>query len=306
MSEIERDELELELDAVEAVHEAEDAIAEETDEALEAADELVLDAADDVVIDVEEVAVDEVEAEAEAAAEASEPVADSEVTEVAEDAIAAEAVTEEDEDPYAQFRAEFRALPGKWYVVHSYAGYEKRVKQNVENRRLTQAGGDDVLQIEVVLEDTVEIKNGQRKLVTKVKVPGYVLIRMELNEDSWALIRHTPAVTGFVGNSQNPTPLRPSEAFEMLKKWLYELPEEAAAKAAGKGSVAVRGKSKAIPISVDYKIGESIMIRDGSFAGLPGTISEIKPESGKLTVLVSLFERETPVELGFEQVGPLN
>ena len=306
MSEIERDEQELELDAVEAVHEAEDAIAEENDEALEAADELVLDAADDVVIDVEEVAVDEVEAEADAAAEASESVVDEEVAEVAEESVAAEAATEEDEDPYAQFRAEFRALPGKWYVVHSYAGYEKRVKQNVENRRLTQAGGDDVLQIEVVLEDTVEIKNGQRKLVTKVKVPGYVLIRMELNEDSWALIRHTPAVTGFVGNSQNPTPLRPSEAFEMLKKWLYELPEEAAAKAAGKGSVAVRGKSKAIPISVDYKIGESIMIRDGSFAGLPGTISEIKPESGKLTVLVSLFERETPVELGFEQVGPLN
>jgi transcriptional antiterminator NusG len=290
VSEIERDELELEVDAVEAVHEAEDAIADETDEALEAADELALDAADDVVIDVEEAAVAEVEAEAEVAAEVSEGVVDAEV----------------DEDPYAQFRAEFRALPGKWYVVHSYAGYEKRVKQNVENRRLTQAGGDDVLQIEVVLEDTVEIKNGQRKLVTKVKVPGYVLIRMELNEDSWALIRHTPAVTGFVGNSQNPTPLRPSEAFEMLKKWLYELPEEAAAKAAAKGSVAVRGKSKAIPISVDYKIGESIMIRDGSFAGLPGTISEIKPESGKLTVLVSLFERETPVELGFEQVGPLN
>ncbi|NDH65649.1 MAG: transcription termination/antitermination factor NusG [Microbacteriaceae bacterium] len=314
MSETERDELELALDAVEAVHEAEDAIAEETDEAIEAADELVLDAADDVVIDVEEAALDEVEeeaaldeveAEADAAVEASEPVADEEVADVAADAVV-EAAAEEDEDPYAQFRAEFRALPGKWYVVHSYAGYEKRVKQNVENRRLTQAGGDDVLQIEVVLEDTVEIKNGQRKLVTKVKVPGYVLIRMELNEDSWALIRHTPAVTGFVGNSQNPTPLRPSEAFDMLKKWLYELPEEAAAKAAGKGSVAVRGKSKAIPISVDYKIGESIMIRDGSFAGLPGTISEIKPESGKLTVLVSLFERETPVELGFEQVGPLN
>ena len=293
MSEIERDELELELDAVEAVHEAEDAIAEETDEALEAADELALDATDDVVVDVEEVAVDEVDqVDAEAAAEVAAPEASADA--------------EEDEDPYAQFRADFRALPGKWYVVHSYAGYEKRVKQNVENRRLTQAGGDDVFQIEVVLEDTVEIKNGQRKLVTKVKVPGYVLIRMELNEDSWALIRHTPAVTGFVGNSQNPTPLRPSEAFEMLKKWLYELPEEAAAKAAAKGSVAVRGKSKAIPISVDYKIGESIMIRDGSFAGLPGTISEIKPESGKLTVLVSLFERETPVELGFEQVGPLN
>lgn len=301
MSETESNELELEVqsvDAVEAVHEAEDAIAELNDEALEAEDEQVLDASEDVVIDVEEVAI------AEAEAEASEP--EDEVAVEAEVAAEAEPAAEEDEDPYAQFRAEFRALPGKWYVVHSYAGYEKRVKQNVENRRLTQAGGDDVLQIEVALEDTIEIKNGQRKLVTKVKVPGYVLIRMELNEDSWALIRHTPAVTGFVGNSQNPTPLRPSEAFDMLKKWLYELPEEAAAKAAGKGSVAVRGKSKAIPISVDYKVGESIMIRDGSFAGLPGTISEIKPESGKLTVLVSLFERETPVELGFEQVGPLN
>jgi transcriptional antiterminator NusG len=297
VSEIERDDLEAALDAVEAVHEAEDAIAEEADEVEAAADEITIDAGDDVVVDVEEVAVDEVVAE-EAAAEADAPA------EAAAEEAAAPA--DEDEDPYAQFRAEFRALPGKWYVIHSYAGYEKRVKQNVENRRLTQAGGDDLFQIEVPLEDTVEIKNGQRKLVTKVKVPGYVLIRMELNEDSWALVRHTPAVTGFVGNSVHPSPLRPSEAFELLKKWLYELPEEAAAKAAVKGSVAVRGKSKAVPITTDYKVGESIMIKDGSFAGLPGTISEIKPESGKLTVLVSLFERETPVELGFDQVGALN
>jgi transcriptional antiterminator NusG len=154
------------------------------------------------------------------------------------------------------------------------------------------------------MEDTIEIKNGQRKLVTKVRIPGYVLIRMEMNEESWSLVRHTPAVTGFVGNSQNPTPLRPDEAFNMLKT-LYVLPEEAEAKAAAKGGVAVKGKAKAVPINVNYKLGESIMIKDGSFAGLPGTISEIKPESGKLTVLVSLFERETPVELGFEQVGPL-
>ena len=299
MSEIEQDDLEAALDAVEAVHEAEDAIAEEADEVEAVADEITIEAGDDVVVDVEEVAIDEVVAE-EAAAEADAPA---EADAVAEEAAAADA---EDEDPYAQFRAEFRALPGKWYVIHSYAGYEKRVKQNVENRRLTQAGGDDLFQIEVPLEDTVEIKNGQRKLVTKVKVPGYVLIRMELNEDSWALVRHTPAVTGFVGNSVHPSPLRPSEAFELLKKWLYELPEEAAAKAAVKGSVAVRGKSKAVPITTDYKVGESIMIKDGSFAGLPGTISEIKPESGKLTVLVSLFERETPVELGFDQVGALN
>jgi transcriptional antiterminator NusG len=154
------------------------------------------------------------------------------------------------------------------------------------------------------MEDSIEIKNGQRKLVTKVRIPGYVLIRMEMNEESWSLVRHTPAVTGFVGNSQNPTPLRPDEAFNMLKT-LYVLPEEAEAKLAAKGGVAVKGKAKAIPINVNYKLGESIMIKDGSFAGLPGTISEIKPESGKLIVLVSLFERETPVELGFEQVGAL-
>ena len=210
-----------------------------------------------------------------------------------------------DEDPYRVFKAELRSQPGKWFVVHSYAGYEKRVKQNIENRKLAIDGGDKIFQIEVPMEDTIEIKNGQRKLISKVRIPGYVLVRMEMTEESWSLVRHTPAVTGFVGNSQNPTPLRPDEAFEMLKT-LYVLPEEATAKAAAKGTQMVKGKARAVPIKIDFKVGESIMIKDGSFAGLPGTISEIKPESGKLTVLVSLFERETPVELGFEQVGPLN
>ena len=246
------------------------------------------------------------------------PPVDMEVTESAEtfSAEAAAEVTSEapasegteepqDEDPYRVFRAELRSQPGKWFVVHSYAGYEKRVKQNIENRKLAIEGGDQIFQIEVPMEDTIEIKNGQRKLVSKVRIPGYVLVRMDMTEESWSLVRHTPAVTGFVGNSQNPTPLRPDEAFEMLKS-LYVLPEEAAAKTAAKGSQMVKGKARAIPVNVDFKVGESIMIKDGSFAGLPGTISEIKPESGKLTVLVSLFERETPVELGFEQVGPLN
>ena len=226
--------------------------------------------------------------------------------EVTSDASAADGDKEaKDEDPYRVFRAELRSQPGKWFVVHSYAGYEKRVKQNIENRKLAIEGGDQIFAIEVPMEDTIEIKNGQRKLVSKVRIPGYVLVRMDMTEESWSLVRHTPAVTGFVGNSQNPTPLRPDEAFEMLKS-LYVLPEEAQAKAAAKGSQMVKGKARAIPINVDFKVGESIMIKDGSFAGLPGTISEIKPESGKLTVLVSLFERETPVELGFEQVGPLN
>lgn len=209
-----------------------------------------------------------------------------------------------DEDPYRTFKEELRKQPGKWYIIHSYAGYEKRVKQNIEIRKQSIEGGDQIFQIEVPMEETVEIKNGQRKLVTKVRIPGYVLVRMEMTSESWELVRHTPAVTGFVGNSQDPAPLRPQEAFEMLKS-TFELPEEAEAKAAAKGGVAVKGKGKNIPITTNYKLGESIMIKDGSFAGLPGTISEIKPEQGKLTVLVSLFERETPVELGFDQVGPL-
>ena len=216
------------------------------------------------------------------------------------DAAVAEEVV--DEDPYAVFKAELRSQPGKWYIIHSYAGYEKRVKQNIENRKLAIVGGDDIFQIEVPMEESIEIKNGQRKLVTKVRIPGYVLVRMEMNEDSWSLVRGTPAVTGFVGHSEYPSPLRPQEAFDMLKT-LYVLPEEAAAKAAVKGGA--KGKQKSIPVNVNYKLGESIMIKEGSFAGLPGTISEIKPESGKLTVLVSLFERETPVELGFDQVSAL-
>jgi len=230
---------------------------------------------------------------------------DTESASFTEEATEEPAEPAKDEDPYRVFKAELRSQPGKWFVVHSYAGYEKRVKQNIENRKLAIDGGDKIFQIEVPMEDTIEIKNGQRKLISKVRIPGYVLVRMEMTEESWSLVRHTPAVTGFVGNSQNPTPLRPDEAFEMLKT-LYVLPEEATAKAAVKGTQMVKGKARAVPIKIDFKVGESIMIKDGSFAGLPGTISEIKPESGKLTVLVSLFERETPVELGFEQVGPLN
>ncbi len=289
MSEIERDELE-------AVAEVQDAAA---DAAIAEADADFADLAADAAAELEQ----DLELE-EAIVEASEEAAaiSNEIEEGSPVASTAEA--EADADPYREFRAELRRQPGKWYVVHSYAGYEKRVKQNIENRKLALEGGDDIFQVEVPMEDTIEIKNGQRKLVTKVRIPGYVLVRMEMNEESWSLVRHTPAVTGFVGNSQNPTPLRPDEAFNMLKT-LYVLPEEAEAKAAVKGAVAVKGKAKAVPINIDFKLGESIMIKDGSFAGLPGTISEIKPESGKLTVLVSLFERETPVELGFEQVGPL-
>ena len=206
-------------------------------------------------------------------------------------------------DPYEDFRAELRGKLGKWYVIHSYAGFEKRVKQNIESRRQSLGMEDYVFEVQVPMEDVVEIKNGQRKLVNRVRIPGYVLVRMDLNEDSWSVVRHTPGVTGFVGNSHNPTPLRFEEAFNMLKSLVQIVEAPVKGGVAGKGG----GKTAArvIPAEVDFEVGETITIKEGSFAGLPGTISEIKPESGKLTVLVSLFERETPVELSFDQVTKL-
>jgi transcriptional antiterminator NusG len=255
--------------------------------------------------------------------EAAEAASDDEIDEAFEDAAAsgdttgvsegiAADVTEdgaEDEvevDPYEAFRTELRGKLGKWYVIHSYAGFEKRVKQNIEQRKTTLAQEDSIYEVQVPMEDVVEIKNGQRKLVNRVRIPGYVLVRMDLNEESWSLVRHTPGVTGFVGNAHNPTPLRFNEAFEMLKGMveIAEAPAKAGAAGGAKGGRG-GGLRTAIPAEVDFETGETITIKEGSFAGLPGTISEIKPESGKLTVLVSLFERETPVELSFDQVTKL-
>jgi transcriptional antiterminator NusG len=223
-------------------------------------------------------------------------------SELSEQASVEEAGVDEDAevDPSEEFRKELKAAYGKWYVIHSYAGFEKRVKQNIENRKVSMAMEDYVFQVEVPMEDVVEIKNGQRKLVTRVRIPGYVLVRMDLNEDSWSVVRHTPGVTGFVGNSHNPTPLRFEEAFNMLKSLVQIV--EAPVKAGAKGGKAV---GRSIPQEVDFEIGETITIKEGSFAGLPGSINEIKAESGKLIVLVSLFERETPVELSFDQVTKL-
>jgi transcription termination/antitermination protein NusG len=267
-------------------------------------DALDIDSADEA--DASVAATDD-EADIEAEEEALEEpeVAPYDGPELGDDAADADAEAEEAAvDPYEEFRAELRAKPGKWYVIHSYAGFEKRVKQNIESRRLSMTMEDFVFEVQVPMEDVVEIKNGQRKLVTRVRIPGYVLVRMDLNEDSWSVVRHTPGVTGFVGNSHNPTPLRFEEAFNMLKSLVQvvEAPSKGVAggKGTGKGATA-----RVIPAEIDFEVGETITIKEGSFAGLPGTISEIKPESGKLTVLVSLFERETPVELSFDQVTKL-
>lgn len=245
-----------------------------------------------------------------AMAEAVDPEADRAVDEALEvdtqdEADAAQLAVEDEEeeavaDPYEAFRTELRSKIGKWYVIHSYAGFERRVKSNIENRMVSMNMEDYIFEVQVPMEDVVEIKNGQRKMVNRVRIPGYVLVRMDLNEDSWSVVRHTPGVTGFVGNAHNPTPLRFEEAFSMLKSLVQV--EAAPAKGAAKGQKAA---ARVIPAEVDFEIGETITIKEGSFAGLPGTISEIKPESGKLTVLVSLFERETPVELSFDQVTKL-
>ncbi|MGO3705965.1 transcription termination/antitermination protein NusG [Microbacterium gubbeenense] len=243
-------------------------------------------------------------AEAEAAAEVLNDDAAENGEATADDAAAEPDAAEEDEDPYAEFRAELRTLEGKWYVIHSYAGFERKVKANIEQRKSTLEVEEDIYQIEVPMEDVVEIKNGQRKMVTRVRVPGYVLVRMELNEDTWSVVRHTPGVTGFVGNAHNPAPLRFEEAFNMLKP-LAEL-REAEKAAAGDQKAKVINQSRTIAAEIDFEVNETITIKDGSFAGLPGTISEINPASGKLTVLVSLFERETPVELSFDQVSKMN
>jgi transcriptional antiterminator NusG len=289
-----------------ALHIESDAVESDLESLLDALDAAADPEADAIVDDALD--IDSAD-EAEAAAEATD---DEEELEEAEEALEEPEVAPYDGpepgdeptveiDPYDEFRAELRAKPGKWYVIHSYAGFEKRVKQNIESRRTSMAMEDFVFEVQVPMEDVVEIKNGQRKLVNRVRIPGYVLVRMFLNEDSWSVVRHTPGVTGFVGNSHNPTPLRAEEAFNMLKSLVQVV--EAPAKTGGpKGSATT---ARVIPAEVDFEVGETITIKEGSFAGLPGTINEIKPESGKLTVLVSLFERETPVELSFDQVTKL-
>jgi len=276
-------------------------------EALDAAMDPEADAIVDDALDIDSpdeadasVAATDDEADIEAEEEANEPadVTPYDGPELGDD----EAPAEETEvDPYEAFRAELKGKLGKWYVIHSYAGFEKRVKQNIENRRVSMTMEDFIYQVEVPMEDVVEIKNGQRKLVNRVRIPGYVLVLMDLNEDSWSVVRHTPGVTGFVGNAHNPTPLRFEEAFNMLKSLVQIVEAPASKTPGGKGKTPTR----AIPAEIDFEVGETITIKEGSFAGLPGSISEIKPESGKLTVLVSLFERETPVELSFDQVTKL-
>jgi transcription termination/antitermination protein NusG len=201
-------------------------------------------------------------------------------------------------DPVAEFKAALRLQEGDWYVVHSYAGYENRVKTNLETRVTSLNMEPYIFQVEVPMEEVTEIKNGQRKLVRRVRMPGYVLVRMDLTDESWGAVRTTPGVTGFVGHTHQPVPLSQDEVFTMLAPQLETKDEAGLSKAAGGGS------AREVRV-VDFEVGESVTVMEGPFETLPATISEINAESQKLKVLVSIFGRETPVELSFNQVAKI-
>ncbi|WAL65178.1 transcription termination/antitermination protein NusG [Amycolatopsis cynarae] len=229
----------------------------------------------------------DVDTPAEAAGE--EPVAAEEEPEAAED------------DPVAKLRKELQALPGEWYVVHSYAGYENKVKNNLETRTQTLDVEDYIFQIEVPTEEVTEIKNGQRKVVQRKVLPGYILVRMELNDASWSAVRNTPGVTGFVGATNKPSPLTIDEVLKFLAPKV-EKPAPAKAKGEAAAAEAALGGT---PVEVDFEVGESVTVMDGPFATLPATINEVNADAQKLKVLVSIFGRETPVELSFNQVSKI-
>ncbi|RPF22894.1 transcription termination/antitermination protein NusG [Myceligenerans xiligouense] len=241
------------------------------------------EAADDVTVDAEN---------ADAPADAAD-----------DDATASEGAAEDAEeavDEVAEFKSMLRSQPGDWYVIHSYAGYENRVKANLENRIQSLNMEDYIFQIEVPMEEVAEIKNAQKKIVRRVRIPGYVLVRMDLTDESWGAVRHTPGVTGFVGHTHQPVPLTFDEIYSMLAPTVEAQP------AAGKPAAeAASGGSSKSAVHVDFEVGESVTVTDGPFDTLPATISEINVESQKLHVLVSIFGRETPVELGFDQVAKI-
>ncbi|MEV6718198.1 transcription termination/antitermination protein NusG [Lentzea sp. NPDC051208] len=244
----------------------------------------------------EDIAVDEtVESEAvdsEDADTADESEEDADVLAIDETPI-----DEEPEDPAEELRQALRRAPGDWYVVHSYAGYENKVKANLETRIHTLDMEDYIFQVEVPTEEVTEIKNGQRKLVQRKVLPGYILVRMELTDASWSAVRNTPGVTGFVGATSKPSPLTIDEVLKFL------LPQQEQKPAEGKKTASTTVSKPTI--EVDFEVGESVTVMDGPFATLPATISEVNADGQKLKVLVSIFGRETPVELSFSQVSKI-
>lgn len=234
----------------------------------------------------------EASAEAEAADTADESAE-------AEDAAEGEEAAEEDDrDPVEKLREELRTLPGEWYVIHTYAGYENRVKTNLEQRAVSLNVEEYIFQAEVPQEEVVQIKNGDRKTIKQNKLPGYVLVRMDLTNESWGVVRNTPGVTGFVGNAYDPYPLTLDEIVKMLAPEAEEKAAREAAEAEGKPA-----PQRKVEVQVlDFEVGDSVTVTDGPFATLQATINEINPDSKKVKGLVEIFGRETPVELSFDQI----
>ncbi|MET9531529.1 MULTISPECIES: transcription termination/antitermination protein NusG [unclassified Streptomyces] len=277
-----------ELDIVEA------ADAGKPDQA-EAADAVAGEPAEEAAVHTEDeaVAVAESDEDAEAVAEVEEAVEEAEDEEAAEEAADVPPV-----DPVEALRQELRGLPGEWYVIHTYAGYEKRVKANLEQRAVSLNVEEFIYQAEVPEEEIVQIKNGERKNVRQNKLPGYVLVRMDLTNESWGVVRNTPGVTGFVGNAYDPYPLTLDEIVKMLAPEAEEKAAREAAEAEGKPAPARKVEVQVL----DFEVGDSVTVTDGPFATLQATINEINADSKKVKGLVEIFGRETPVELSFDQI----
>lgn len=272
--------------------------ADVTDE-FEAADAAAGDPAEDAALHVEDESGEDV-ADEDVPAEA---LVEDESEEAAEDESeeAAEAEAEEEAepvDPVTALRDELRSLPGEWYVIHTYAGYENRVKTNLEQRAVSLNVEDFIFQAEVPQEEVAQIKNGERKTIKQNKLPGYVLVRMDLTNESWGVVRNTPGVTGFVGNAYDPYPLTLDEIVKMLAPEAEEKAAREAAEAEGKPA-----PQRKVEVQVlDFEVGDSVTVTDGPFATLQATINEINADSKKVKGLVEIFGRETPVELSFDQI----
>ena len=273
---------------------AEDAATEFTGAAL--TDEQAVEAVETAAEDSDETA-DETAPETTVDASAEDAGADVASTDLAAAEAAGEAEPEQDVDPIVALRESLRAADGHWYVVHSYAGYENKVKANLETRIRSLDMEEFIFQIEVPTEEVTEIKNGQKKLVQRKVYPGYILVRMELTDASWSAVRNTPGVTGFVGaTAQRPSPLSVDEVVKILAPAAPKKSSETNAP----GSTGESSRTE-----VDYSVGESVTVMDGPFATLPATINEVDAHGQKLKVLVSIFGRETPVELSFAQVAKI-
>jgi transcriptional antiterminator NusG len=273
----------------------------EPDESVE--DELdIVEGADEELDEVEAADADAGEPAEEAAVHVEDEDEEGDATEDLD-----EAAVEEDEeeaepaepvDPVVALREELRLLPGEWYVIHTYAGYENRVKTNLEQRAVSLNVEDYIFAAEVPQEEVVQIKNGDRKTIKQNKLPGYVLVRMDLTNESWGVVRNTPGVTGFVGNAYDPYPLTLDEIVKMLAPEAEEKAAREAAEAEGKPM-----PQRKVEVQVlDFEVGDSVTVTDGPFATLQATINEINADSKKVKGLVEIFGRETPVELSFDQI----